>query len=362
MKNPIEAMETSVAAEKMFIYTTKDFTACDFGVLQLALYLLETLRLQKCRLEKLPVGINNLVNLRHLYISDGRHVPGEIGCLTSLQTLPVFKVGTERGRRIGELGFLVELGGELVIYDLHNVRDKEEARGARLREKKKLHKLRYRWGFWRQGCRKDEEVLEGLEPHSNLKSLTIDYYKGECYPPWLVHKASGEPSASFQPMNLVELKLFRCENVKNLPSLGEYPCLKFLEIEGLNSVKCIGNEFYMNGCDENKPIILFPALEIFTLKNMPQVKEWLEVEPTVPAFPLLKVLKIIECHNLNSVPRMSKFSSLEKLEIAECSQLGWIGDEPLSSSLNKLKRGNWKNSRSIFHGCYMNGRRRNYTL
>ncbi|KAK8511426.1 hypothetical protein V6N12_038030 [Hibiscus sabdariffa] len=136
-----------------------------------------------------------------------------------------------------------------------------------------ITQVRYRWGFWRQGCRKDEEVLAGLEPHSNLKSLTIDYYKGECYPPWLVHKASGDPSASFQLMNLVELKLFGCENVKNLPSLGEYPCLKFLEIEGLNSVRCIGNEFYMNGCDENKPLILFPALEILTLKNMPQDDE-----------------------------------------------------------------------------------------
>ncbi|KAK8619049.1 hypothetical protein V6N13_133018 [Hibiscus sabdariffa] len=302
------------------------------------LYLLETLRLLRCCvLEQVPAGMRNLVNLRHLYISDGVHVPVEIGCLTGLQTLTAFKVGTKRGRGIGELRFLVELGGVLFIYGLENVRNKEEARGARLWEKKKLHKLTYQWASRRQGYYMDAEVLEGLEPHSNLKSLSIEHYGGEYCPSWLVSKTGGDPGASFQPMNLVELKLFHCKNVRNLPPLGQYPSLKILKIEGLKSVRGIGNEFYMNGCDENKSIILFPALEIFTLENMPQVKEWLEVEPTIPAFPSLKVLEIGNCGNLNSVPRMSRFSSLEKLQIYNCSQLGWIGDEAFSSSLKEIE-------------------------
>ncbi|KAK8992968.1 hypothetical protein V6N11_049027 [Hibiscus sabdariffa] len=306
------------------------------GIVQL--YLLETLRLLRCCvLEQVPAGMRNLVNLRHLYISDGVHVPVEIGCLTGLQTLTAFKVGTKRGRGIGELRFLVELGGVLFIYGLENVRNKEEARGARLWEKKKLHKLTYQWASRRQGYYMDAEVLEGLEPHSNLKSLSIEHYGGEYCPSWLVSKTGGDPGASFQPMNLVELKLFHCKNVRNLPPLGQYPSLKILKIEGLKSVRGIGNEFYMNGCDENKSIILFPALEIFTLENMPQVKEWLEVEPTIPAFPSLKVLEIGNCGNLNSVPRMSRFSSLEKLQIYNCSQLGWIGDEAFSSSLKEIE-------------------------
>ncbi|KAK8511432.1 hypothetical protein V6N12_038036 [Hibiscus sabdariffa] len=322
------------------------------------LYLLETLRLLMCHmLEQLPGGIKNLVNLRHLHISYGRHVPVEVGCLTSLQTLPVFKVGTERGRTIGELGVLVDLGGKLVISGLENVRNKEEARGARLWEKKKLQSLIFDWDDEKEGygeCDdeskrygKDEEVLEGLEPHSNLKSLTIVSYKGECYPSWLVGKTGGDRSASFQPMNLVELKLFRCKNVRKLPSLGKYPNLKFLEIEGLNSARCTRNEFDMNGCDENKPAILFPALEVFTLCNMREVREWLEMEPAIPAFPSLKVLKIVNCHNLNSLPRMNRFSSLEKLKIVGCSQLGWIGDEPFSSSLKVLEIESCQNLRSI---------------
>ncbi|KAL4289523.1 hypothetical protein GQ457_14G004800 [Hibiscus cannabinus] len=304
------------------------------------LYLLETLRLLMCdMLEQLPEGMKDLVNLRHLYVSDVCHVPTELGCLTSLQTLPLFDVATERGRGIEELGFLVDLGGKLVISGLENVRDKEEARGARLLEKKKLHQLTYHWNHEREGYSKHEQVLEGLEPHSNLKSLSIENYKGEYYPSWLSQKTGGDPSACFQPMSLVELHLFGCKNVKNLPSLGQYPNLKFLEIQGLDSVRGIGNEFYMNGCDENKPLVLFPALEIFTLKNMVELKEWLEVEPTIHAFPSLKVLNIIQCDFLYSVPRMSRFSSLEKLY--------WIGDEPFSAGLKRITIGGCGSLRSI---------------
>ncbi|GMI93949.1 hypothetical protein like AT3G14470 [Hibiscus trionum] len=275
------------------------------------------------------------------------HVPVEIGCLTNLQTLPLFRVGTKKGRGIGELGFLVELGGELVICGLENVADEEKAWGARLWEKKKLHKLVFEWKAEREGYDEDEEVLERLEPHSNLKSLSICFYNGECYPSWLLWKIGGHPSACFQPLNLVELKLVHCSYVMNLPSLGQYPNLKSLEMDSLKSVRCIGNEFYMNGCNENKPIAFFPALETFILKDMLHLKEWLEPEPMIPVFPSLKVLEIEYCKHLNSVPRMSRFSSLEKLKINVCPELGWIGDEPFSSSLKILEIGSCENLISI---------------
>ncbi|XWS09079.1 hypothetical protein CRYUN_Cryun40dG0055300 [Craigia yunnanensis] len=148
------------------------------------LYHLQTLRLLLCdTLEKLPKGMKNLVSLRHLYISFASNVPDEIGCLTSLRTLPIFNVDTKRRCGIGELGCLSELGGELEIFNLQNVRNKEEAQGAKIWEKNKLHKLRYKWGneweYGRQGYSNDEEVLEGLEPHSNLKSLSIENYNGD---------------------------------------------------------------------------------------------------------------------------------------------------------------------------------------
>ncbi|KAK8485032.1 hypothetical protein V6N12_014108 [Hibiscus sabdariffa] len=302
-----------------------------------------------------PEGMENLVNLRHLYIDDERHVPDKIGCLTCLRTLPIFKVGTTRSG-IGELGGLVELAGELDIFDLQNVRNKGEAQKAKLWEKK-LHKLGYHWHWQGEGEREafcnDEEVLEGLEPHSNLRSLSIVYYKGGHSPSWLAMKTISGPSACFQPINLVKLELYACENLKELPTLGHYPNLKILEVDGLNNVRCIGKEFYTTDddstCRIHTPIALFPALEKLSLRNMTEVKEWLEVELTVPVFPSLKELDIQGCRKLSSVPRMSELSCLEELTIMANNALRWIGDEPnpFPSSLRNLTIEECYNLRSI---------------
>ncbi|XP_022722656.1 putative disease resistance RPP13-like protein 1 [Durio zibethinus] len=284
-----------------------------------------------------------LVSLRHLHISYTVQVPDEIGCLTSLRTLQIFEVGTNRRWGIGQLGCLSELGGKLAISSLQNVRNKEEAQGTKMWEKKKLQKLECQCKSGRNGSRNDEEVLEGLEPHSNLKSLTIWNYNAENNPSWLVRKSVSGPSAnSFQPIiNLVELNLFYCENLKNLPTLGQNPNLRFLRIRDLYNVRCIGNEFYMNNnsCDsgdEKKPITLFPASEKFSLVDLKEVKEWLDIEPGVPTFPSLKKLEIVGCDKLSSVPVMSRLSSLEILTIAFCGGLSLIGDGLFPSSLKNL--------------------------
>ncbi|XVE80863.1 hypothetical protein DITRI_Ditri15bG0015000 [Diplodiscus trichospermus] len=278
------------------------------------LYHLQTLRLlHNISFREFPEEMKNLVSLRHLNINYGFNVPDEIGSLTNLRTLPIFDVGIGERSRIGELRCLSELGGKLKIYGLQNVRNKEEARRAKMWEKKKLHKLVYGWGNGREGYNNHAEVLEELEPHSNLKSLEILFYMGENNPSWLVRKSV---NASFQHINLVELRLSWCEKLKNVPTLGQYPKLKFLEIWGLKNVRCIGNEFYSN--NNSGDITLFPALEKFTLRKMDKLKEWLDVEPTIPTFPSLKELSIKDCPNLSRVPLMNRFSSLEILSTENC--------------------------------------------
>ncbi|XVF29609.1 hypothetical protein REPUB_Repub15cG0136700 [Reevesia pubescens] len=261
------------------------------------LYHLQTLKLLHCYcLEKLPKGMKTLVSLRHLCLDDKRHVLNGISVLTNLQTLPIFNVSTERSCGIGELGYLSELGGELTLVDLQNVRNKEEAREAKLMGKKKLDKLKYKWYYEGiEDCRNDEEVLEGLEPHSNLKSLTIKNYRGRHFPSWLAKKIGvNGPSACFQPINLVVLKLSECKNLK----------------------------------------------------------EWsIQVEPTIPLFPSLKELRIEFCGKLSRVPAMSRLSSLEILFIGWCKELSWIGDGDgdglFSSTLKKLTIEDCRNLKSI---------------
>ncbi|XVE80888.1 hypothetical protein DITRI_Ditri15bG0017300 [Diplodiscus trichospermus] len=295
------------------------------------LYHLQTLRLVWCNyLKNLPEGMKKLVSLRHLYISDSDHVPDEIGCLTNLRTLPIFDVGRQRRCSIGELGCLSELGGELKVYNLQNVSNKEEARRAKIGDKRKLHMLTYQWESRREGYNNDEEVLEGLEPYSNLNSLTIKYYMGWSNPSWLVKRSL----SAFQSIKLVGMNLTFCKNLNNVPTLGLYPNLKFLEIWGLDNVKWIGNEFYVN--NNSGDIILFPTLEIFTLGVMKELETWFDVKPIIPVFPSLKELRIEECGKLNSVPAMSRFSSLEKLTIKYCEALSSIRG-PFPSTLKKFE-------------------------
>ncbi|KAG5230708.1 disease resistance protein [Salix suchowensis] len=99
------------------------------------LYHLETLRFTYCRsLKKLPKKMRNLVSLRHLHFNDPELVPAEVRFLTRLQTLSFFVVGPDH--MVEELGCLNELKGELKIHNLEQVRDKEEAGKAKLREKR----------------------------------------------------------------------------------------------------------------------------------------------------------------------------------------------------------------------------------
>jgi Leucine-rich repeat (LRR) protein len=96
---------------------------------------LETLRFIDCKsLEKLPKKIRNLASLRHLYFDDSNLVPAEVRLLTRLQTLPFFVVGPNH--IVEELGCLNELRGVLKICKVEQVRDKEEAEKAKLREKR----------------------------------------------------------------------------------------------------------------------------------------------------------------------------------------------------------------------------------
>uniref|UniRef100_M1ARU1 Cc-nbs-lrr resistance protein n=1 Tax=Solanum tuberosum TaxID=4113 RepID=M1ARU1_SOLTU len=114
------------------------------------LYNLQTFRVNDySSLRKLPEEMANMISLRHIYCSYhykfDMQIPLNMGQLTCVQTLEFFKVGSEKGRRIEELGHLKNLRGELTIRGLQSVRTKEEARAAYLQEKPNIYKLTYLW-------------------------------------------------------------------------------------------------------------------------------------------------------------------------------------------------------------------------
>ncbi|XP_070049111.1 putative disease resistance protein RGA3 [Nicotiana tomentosiformis] len=182
------------------------------------LYNLQTLRVNDCSLlEDLPDEMGNMISLRHLYYKSYSWTPPNLweiwsnskvhfqmplnmGQLTCLQTLQYFNVGLEKGRRIEELGHLKNLRDKLTINCLQLVRNREEAGRAYLQEKPNIYELAYLWSHREpEGCENnDEYVLDGLQPHPNLKTFEVDSYLGSRFPSWF--------DEEFLP-NLVKLTL-----------------------------------------------------------------------------------------------------------------------------------------------------------
>ncbi|XP_055830907.1 putative disease resistance protein RGA3 [Solanum dulcamara] len=279
------------------------------------LYNLQTIRVNDCHsLEELPHEMGNMISLRHIYYSfqcDKKHfqMPLKMRQLTCLQTLQFFKVGLEKGRQIEELGHLKNLRGELTINGLQLVCNREEARTAHLQEKSNIYKLAYVWFHDElEGSEiNDEYVLDGLQPHPNLKTLAIVDYLGTKFPSWFCE--------DLLP-NLVMLKLSGCKRCKEIPSLGQLKLLRHLELLKLHKVECIGPTFY--GIDgknigSSRNIQVFPSLKELVLEDMSSLIEWKGDEIGVRMFPRLEKLTIKECPLLKSTP--NQFEILRELEI-----------------------------------------------
>ncbi|XP_075662062.1 putative disease resistance protein RGA3 [Castanea sativa] len=314
------------------------------------LYNLQTLVIKDCHLLKeLPKDLQNLINLRHIEIDHFfiKQLPINMGKLTCLQTLPFFAIGQDVGYRIEELGCLSQLKEELCIYNLEHVRDKEEAKTANLAVKSKVHKLGFYWSLYRgEDNNNDEDILEGLQPHPNLKSLEIENFEGERFPSWLLGSDNIRGGWLLFD-NLLEICLSNCGKCEKLPTLGHLPSLKVLEINRMYNVRCIGTEFYSSFNGEGSSnsrggsgsTVLFPALEELVLCGMHNLVEWNDVtEPTAELgmiFPRLEYLEFQECMNLTSAPH--HFPFLKELKIYKIRGLAFENIISELTTLTSLK-------------------------
>lgn len=161
------------------------------------LYNLQTLKLRDCRyLEELPKETRKMINLRHLVFDSYVHwnqMPIEMGRLSSLQTLPIFIVGQVMGHGIKELKNL-NLRGQLKISHLENANGME-TKEVNLKGKKDIRSLKFVWKRNANGRNNnhnysdddDDDVLDGLQPHPNVRSLEIVSFGGVKFPSWLTN-------------------------------------------------------------------------------------------------------------------------------------------------------------------------------
>ncbi|XP_047964611.1 putative disease resistance RPP13-like protein 1 [Salvia hispanica] len=236
-------------------------------------------------------------------------LPAKIGRLTSLQTLPEFSVGKEKGYRIEELGSLKNLRESIEIQHLERVCDKKEAMKANMLEKPNLYELVLQWDEVDFSERNDESVLEGLRPHANLKKLRIEGYKGKRFPTWL----QGEPQGSCLPLhNLIEIKLYKCSECEEI-TLDHLPNLRSLYIRGLESLKCLSKRFFYN----HRNLSFLNIEECDMLEALPDGLDTLNS---------LERLTIERCRNLKSMGNPScgegeNQGTLRLLSIKDCGEL-----------------------------------------
>ncbi|KAL9321785.1 hypothetical protein ACSQ67_009838 [Phaseolus vulgaris] len=215
---------------------------------------LQTLKLSQCgKLKELPSDINK--SLRHLELNDCEELtcmPCGLGKLTNLQTLTHFLLDCKsKNGDISELSGLNNLRGKLVIKWLDSLRENAAVveSAKTLIEKQHLQELELWWWLrekkpfpddpieerrrmeeesrWlenekilledekmlasRNKMKKDEKILQGLQPHHSIKKLVIDGYCGKSLPDWIGNLSS-----------LLNLEIRNCNGLKSLPHRIQY--------------------------------------------------------------------------------------------------------------------------------------------
>ncbi|CAJ2652554.1 unnamed protein product [Trifolium pratense] len=267
---------------------------------------LEILKIKFCdKLSFLPKRLACLQNLRHLVIEScfslSRLFPN-IGKISCLRTLSLYFVSLEKGNSLAELRDL-NLGGELSIIGLENVGSLSEAQEANLMCKKDLQELQLSWKIRSDESTKTsainaEQLLEVLQPHSNLKRLRIDYYEGLLLPSWISILS-----------NLVYLNLWNCNKCVRLPSFGKLQSLKRLHVWKMDNLKYLDDE-----CQDGVEVGIFPSLEELYLMDLPNIEGLLKVEKE-EMFPCLSELSIDHCPKL-ALPCLP---SLKELTVWQCN-------------------------------------------
>ncbi|XWS24026.1 hypothetical protein CRYUN_Cryun28dG0065900 [Craigia yunnanensis] len=277
---------------------------------------LRTLELSGCTdLVELPRETIKLVKLRHLNIKDcarlARMPDFANGCLERLQTLPI--IIADEVLMLHKLEFL---RGELKIKHLENVYTRCQTRPWEDQLKHmQLHTLGLFWGDGdegklnrnasiqtRQTKFEAEYLMERLMPNCNIRRLSINGYSGCHFPHWMNLEYIS---------NLTELELINCKSCETLPKLGQLPILKCLNIQGLDNVVKIDNEFSGGGMRS------FPSLNELTLRDFPELRTW-EIVGSTEAFPCLKRLSIMKCPLLKTMPW---FPTLQHLMVQDCDPL-----------------------------------------
>ncbi|XP_062076921.1 putative disease resistance protein RGA1 [Humulus lupulus] len=295
------------------------------------LYNLRTLRLYNTGLENLPEEVAKLMNLRHLYVFSIslQSLPKGIGRLSNLQTLKDTYISDNIEMfQLQDLRHLDDLR-DISLNGLGVEEHIGEAVHAQLNHKSNLLALKLIFMSGEDGDMEiQKNVLEALQPHSNLKHLLIyNYFGSVIFPSWMLSL-----------INLKKLVLDFCPNCETIPPCGKLPFLESLEILLLESLRRLGPEFLGRETNDDSgegtshdnglrhSVALFPKLKRLVLKRTTLLHEWVgipgwRVDSSLRIMPRLEFLLLNNCWNLEALPNFLKATPLKHLIIEHSPKL-----------------------------------------
>ncbi|XP_056162755.1 disease resistance protein RUN1-like [Syzygium oleosum] len=351
------------------------------------------LRVSSQSMEKTP-NLSNLINLRHLYLSDGSHLQGFptndptklvqdpnpmwLGMLSKLETLQLLlsKITTlpanlgllYRLKKLVlscvDLQSFIQLPSSLstlyiancksmtIVPDLSNLRNLSELellhsaileiRGLEGLESLQVFDVTYcklrrldgleRLESLRRLVLRNCDSLDRLPNLSNLKKLK-EFKLRDC-----------EKLLQIQGLDklesLEELQISNCRSIGSLPDLSNLKKMKVLEIKNCDEIKDIG------GLDRLESLVELQISECRSLERLPNLSNLkklkdLEIESCenisyiegLDQLESLENLRIIGCKSVEKLPDLSNFKSLKSLYIEDCKKIREIVGLGILSSI-----------------------------
>ncbi|OWM84880.1 hypothetical protein CDL15_Pgr027667 [Punica granatum] len=332
---------------------------------------LVSLRVSSQSMEAIP-DLSNLINLKHLYLSDGSHLQGFptndpsmlvqdpspwwIGALSRLETLqlslskitalPSDLSELSRLRKLVlscvDLKCLLQLPSSLSTLYIGNCKSMTTLSNLsnlkNLTELELLHsaiseveglegleslqvfdaiycKLRKLDGLeklesLRRLILRNCEFLEQLPNLSNLRKLK-EFKLRDCE---LLREIQGLDRLE----SLEELQISKCRFLEKLPDLSELKMLRSLEIENCDKICEIQGLDMLESLEE---------LQISECRSLEKI-------PDLSGLKKLKVLKIESCEQISDIPGFAELESLENLKIIQCKSMEKLPD---LSNFRRLK-------------------------
>ncbi|KAH9608375.1 hypothetical protein KSS87_012602 [Heliosperma pusillum] len=255
------------------------------------------------KLTRMPIGINQLINLRDL---------------TSFEVGGVSLDEKQSGGELKDLKSLINLRGEIYINIHGNLASMNEnvCEDGYLKHIENLKAVTI--GIPAEAFVINQEALIAkLQPNQNLTKLSLYNYNGTEIPRW--GRAHDDWARIFPDLVKIELKW--CMRLQGIPLLSNLKHLKVLSLQTLTRLEYMEPIAVTHGCSGLKDVPFFPSLEYLSMWGLERLIGWRggvgesdgsNTKSHWPSpFPRLSTLIIDSCPNLTSFPPCPRLESLE---------------------------------------------------